>query len=179
MHATYCTPSLSRNKHQGAALIVGLIFLLVLTMIGVTTIQTSSLEERMAGNRRDSYVALLATETALRSAEGLVNTWTEGAPVFNVTTVPPTPAPDPNLAASWSAANSRELTGFVGLQTNGNNPRFMLEKADETTINTENTGITKKDSEVFYVTARSTGASGTAQVTVQSSVRRALSTPVY
>lgn len=56
--------------HQtGAALIVGLVMLLVMTVLGVAAMQTSLLEEKMAGNYRDQNLAFQAAEAALRDAE--------------------------------------------------------------------------------------------------------------
>lgn len=60
--------------HQtGAALITGLIFLVVLSMIGVTAARMSTLEERMSGNMRDRSLAMQAAEMALRDAEADLN----------------------------------------------------------------------------------------------------------
>lgn len=56
-------------RQNGAALITGLIFLVVLTMIGITAARMSTLEERMSGNMRDRAVAMQAAELALRDAE--------------------------------------------------------------------------------------------------------------
>jgi len=50
-------------------MITALIFLVMLTIIGVTAARMSSLEERMAGNMRDRDVALRAAEMCLREAE--------------------------------------------------------------------------------------------------------------
>lgn len=58
-----------RDRQQGIALVVGIIFLLLMTLIGVTAIQTTSLDERMAGNVRDRNLAFQAAEAALRDAE--------------------------------------------------------------------------------------------------------------
>lgn len=57
------------NRQSGAALITGLVFLVVLTMLGITSARMSSLEERMAGNTRDRALAMNAAEMALRDAE--------------------------------------------------------------------------------------------------------------
>lgn len=54
---------------SGAVLIVSLIMLLLLTLIGVTAMQTTTLEEKMAGNLRDKSLAFQAAESALRAAE--------------------------------------------------------------------------------------------------------------
>jgi type IV pilus assembly protein PilX len=59
----------SKQPQQGAALITGLIFIVMLTIIGVTATRMASLEERMAGNMRDRSLAMQAAELALRDAE--------------------------------------------------------------------------------------------------------------
>jgi type IV pilus assembly protein PilX len=56
-------------RQTGAVLITGMIFLVVLMMLGVTSTRMTSLEERMSGNMRDRNVALQAAELALRDAE--------------------------------------------------------------------------------------------------------------
>jgi len=58
-----------RTKQSGAALIVGLIFLVILTLLGLTAMQTGIMEERMAGNSRDRNLAFQAAEAAMRDAE--------------------------------------------------------------------------------------------------------------
>jgi len=57
------------TRQSGAALITGLIFLVVLTMIGITAARMSTLEERMSGNMRDRSIAMQAAELTLRDAE--------------------------------------------------------------------------------------------------------------
>ena len=59
----------AKRRQSGAALVVGLIFLIVLTLLGLTAAQTGIMEERMAGNTRDRNVAFQAAEAALRDAE--------------------------------------------------------------------------------------------------------------
>ena len=65
---THSAP-ISARRQTGAALITGLIFLVILSIIGVTAARMSSLEERMSGNMRDRLVAMQAAELALRDAE--------------------------------------------------------------------------------------------------------------
>jgi type IV pilus assembly protein PilX len=59
----------ANNRQTGAALITGLIFLVVLSMIGITAANMSTIEERMSGNMRDRSLAMQAAELALRDAE--------------------------------------------------------------------------------------------------------------
>lgn len=54
---------------SGAALITSLIFMSILTVLGMTTLGTSILESRMAGNARDRVLAFQAAEMGLRDAE--------------------------------------------------------------------------------------------------------------
>lgn len=59
-------------KQQGAVLIVALIILLLLTIIGLSSMRGTVLQENMAGNMRDSNLALQASEAALRKGEQIV-----------------------------------------------------------------------------------------------------------
>ncbi|WP_310446606.1 pilus assembly protein [Thiobacillus sp.] len=64
-------PCIGQNVscQRGVALITGLIFLVVLTLLGITAARMSSLEERMSGNTRDRSLAMQAAEMTLRDAE--------------------------------------------------------------------------------------------------------------
>lgn len=57
------------RRQQGAALVVGLIILVVLTLIGVQAMRTNIVQERMAGNMRERNIAFQAAEAALRVGE--------------------------------------------------------------------------------------------------------------
>jgi len=67
--------SIFRNPHasitgsqQGAALVMALVILLILTLLGVTAMGTSSLEEKMAGNIQEATRAFEAGESGLNKA---------------------------------------------------------------------------------------------------------------
>jgi type IV pilus assembly protein PilX len=57
------------NKESGVVLVVSLIMLMLITLIGVSAMQNTGLEEKMAGNLRDRNMAFQAAEAALRDAE--------------------------------------------------------------------------------------------------------------
>ena len=63
------TPGGRFPKQRGAVLIISLIVLLLMTLIGVTSMQNSNLQERMAGNTLEMNRAFQAAEMALRQAE--------------------------------------------------------------------------------------------------------------
>lgn len=57
------------RRQSGAVLAVSLLMLLVMTLIGISGIGVTSLEEKMAGNTRDRNLAFQAAEAALRAGE--------------------------------------------------------------------------------------------------------------
>lgn len=61
-----------RSKQLGVALFISLVLLLVLTIIGVSSVQTTSLEVRMTRNEHDRVLAFQAAESALRDAEAAI-----------------------------------------------------------------------------------------------------------
>lgn len=62
-------PPRAASPQRGAALITGLIFMVVLTLLVVSAMRGTILEERMAGNARDADLAFQAAEAALRTGE--------------------------------------------------------------------------------------------------------------
>ena len=57
------------KKQRGAVLIFALLVLLVMTVLGVSGVGNSVLEERMSGNYQQSHASFQSTEFALRVAE--------------------------------------------------------------------------------------------------------------
>ena len=62
-------PTRFPQRERGAALVIGLIIMVLLTLLGLTTMRTSSLEIRMAGHSADRNMAMQSAEAALRAAE--------------------------------------------------------------------------------------------------------------
>lgn len=62
----------SLNHQAGVVLAVSLIFLVLLTLIGLTGTQVTSLEEKMSSNSKDQNIAFQAAEAALRGGEANV-----------------------------------------------------------------------------------------------------------
>ncbi|MGC1547765.1 MAG: PilX N-terminal domain-containing pilus assembly protein [Rhodanobacter sp.] len=61
--------STSVHTQRGAALIVALVFLLLMTILALSASSRSLLQERMAGGLRNAQQAEMSAETALRGAE--------------------------------------------------------------------------------------------------------------
>ncbi|HPF28453.1 MAG TPA: PilX N-terminal domain-containing pilus assembly protein, partial [Steroidobacteraceae bacterium] len=62
------------RAQRGAILVTSLLLLLVLTIIGLTAMRMTSLQERMAGSTRDLNLAFQGAEAALRDGETLIAT---------------------------------------------------------------------------------------------------------
>ena len=63
---------LHSRRQRGVALFISLVLLLVLTIIGVSSVQTTTLETRMARNEHDALLAFQSAESALRDAENFL-----------------------------------------------------------------------------------------------------------
>ena len=63
---------------EGFVLIVGLVILGLLTMLALSGMRDSTIQEKMAGASRDSGLAFQAAETALRDAENCITGATPG-----------------------------------------------------------------------------------------------------
>ena len=121
-------------KQSGAVLFVGLMMLLIMSLIAITGMQTSTLEVRMAGNTRDSLVALQTAEAALKAGETLLDT-----SVLNLTDFDTNGSDglydnsnDQLLSTlNWTAADSRSYAGFnpSNVETA---PRYIIQHIAET-----------------------------------------------
>jgi len=173
------------SKQRGAALIVSLIILLVMTLIGVTSMQTTVMQEKMAGNSRDLSTAFQAAEAAARAGE----VWLAGL----------TAMPDPTICAPISGAcalwNANEgatalftTTGASGYTDNGlwasarsatlplsptgtmAQPQFFVELIadDDNQTGGQQQDLNNAFLNVYSVTARGTGGTTTANAFVQT-----------
>ena len=114
---------LRRMKHQrGVVLMVALIFLLLLTILGVGASGRSLLQERMAGSLRNASMADAAAQTTLRGVEWML--WSGAASLMAAPTACGAGALaggcyryDPGNAAAYGSngvvTNFRNGTGWV------------------------------------------------------------------
>jgi type IV pilus assembly protein PilX len=173
-------------------LIISLIMLLLLTLIGVTAIKTTTLEEKMASNLRDQNLAFQAAETALRAGESVVmlnspafsvaNNGTGGTGLYT-TIGTGALASYYNDPAIWTDA--AKVATYAGGSLNYINsaPRYIIEELTPTPSTSGTTTNTSGSLEAgtaagsqtitwYRITARGTGASDNAVVILQSIYRR-------
>lgn len=75
-----------RRTQKGAVLFIALIFLVILTLLGVAATGTSILQEKMTGSMRNRQLGLMGAESALRGGEAKI--WNLA---YNATTALPLP----------------------------------------------------------------------------------------
>jgi type IV pilus assembly protein PilX len=162
----------SRHSQQGAALILSLILLLVLTLLGLSSMRTALLEERMAGNMRDLSLAFEAAEAGLREAE----LWLDQRPVEAALATEyfvyaPDTAPDlTDQTHTWW--QNDEKTAAYGIADSNpldevrSQPRFVIE--DRGFVKDDLDPANIAGIQFFRVTARGTGGTDTAQALTQN-----------
>lgn len=65
-------------RQTGAALFISLMFLIILTLIGISAANVGIMQERMAGNVRETNEAFQSAESTLREVEAEVRALVEG-----------------------------------------------------------------------------------------------------
>jgi len=183
------------ERQKGVVLVISLLILLVMTVIGVSGMQSSQLEEKMAGHFRDSDLTFQAVEAALRVGEGIAQTQSTTTPVnsgfpaytdsdgtcpdgaINNCTSGLCPTPDKDCTPRW------EDTGFNGwvtanaVVTGGlvTTPQYFVEYLGATfpctrAANACNAGPGTPGCNCrrYRVTARISPSNGRAAVTLQS-----------
>ncbi len=133
-----------RNAQRGAVLAISLMILLVMTMIGVASMGTTTLQEKMANNNNQRQIAFQAAEAALRAGEAFLaanilsvsdlvtnfnatspvaGLYSQRAPVVGMATYPSTV----NIFddASWLIAGNAVV--LTTLTTVSQQPRYIVE----------------------------------------------------
>ncbi|TAL43764.1 MAG: hypothetical protein EPN89_15120 [Methylovulum sp.] len=167
----------TRLQHQsGAVLVISLVMLLALTLIGITGTQTTSLEEKMAGNWRDKNLAFQAAESALTAGEIAA----AAAPAIACPGANPAGYYLPldlncdgikeatavwDNAAIWSD-DTKSVKYTVDLANLSASPRYIIEDMGATDC--PGSAIGALDCNNYRITARATGGSTDTVVMVQS-----------
>ena len=60
------------SSQSGMVLVTSLVILMILTMLGLSSVQGTSIQELISRNQRDSNIAFNAAETAIVHAEGVL-----------------------------------------------------------------------------------------------------------
>lgn len=164
------------SRQRGVVLIVSLIMLLVITLIAVSSMQGTVLEEKMAGNTKDRNLAFQTTESGVREAESYI----EG--VASLGAFPGTgglyglASAEPYYAASTTWSDPTQHVVAASNYGSYEAPRYFIKhfttvKGTEGAMNMSGYGDNKGtgDVSIFKITARGTGGSAdSAEVILRS-----------
>lgn len=179
-HATTCTRRYTQRRTQrhtqrGAVLILSMILLLVLTLLGLSSMRTATLEEKMAGNMRDRNLAFEATESALREGEAWIARQTDLQQmtaqefVYDAGDLPTASIQsedwwDDNPTAVYGAVEQ----GAAELPNVHTQPEFVVEERAFVPDSLVAGFEPSKGNRIYRVVARGTGATDTAQALAES-----------
>ena len=171
----------SRQRQSGAVLIVSLLILVLLTLLGLTAIQASTVQERIAGNARSLDLAFQATEAALRAAERrleqpsvpLTNGSVAGWYRWNNSVTPPTW----RTPAIWEDTSKTRLTYALGADEGWNvasAPQYAIEELPPMPdVGGSLDGSAAMSEDVMYrISARGFGGNTNSVVILQTTYRR-------
>lgn len=140
------------RREQGIALVIALVFLLMLTILGVAVMNTASLEGRMSGNTQEMNRAFLAAESAFDYVFKDASVYSVLLYPSNEVTADPVYYPNPtNWHSKVEVTVTRDLDTKVlprprdrlksfGIGSGGAN--FVM-KSDATTISNANSKLTQ------------------------------------
>ncbi|MES9845960.1 MAG: PilX N-terminal domain-containing pilus assembly protein [Candidatus Sedimenticola sp. PURPLELP] len=161
----------SGSSQGGVVLMSGLIILTVLTLLGISRIQATQLEARMAGNYSQRTTAFEAAEAAVRAAEIYLDSKANlsGFDADGSDGLYACSSDDRWKGIDWDA-KAVKLTGFhsayivehCGTFSQDRDARMLNRDSYD---NESGSGGTR---ERFLITARGTGPSGSGQVFIQA-----------
>jgi Tfp pilus assembly protein PilX len=106
------------SRQTGAALFISLLFLAIMTLLGLSSMQGNTLEERMASNQEDRGRAMQAAELALRVVEEMLKQQATDGQAFRANRfIPcgvapgvaiPEPNPGPSAVGLWDSSGIRQ-----------------------------------------------------------------------
>jgi len=171
------------RTQSGVVLVISLIILLLLTIIGLSAMQTTSLEEKMAGNLRDKSLAFQMAESALRAAEvglpivssAFTNTGTgsSGLGSFGYgfyTDTPTISMADTDVSNDSFWMNNPVATSpITGLGNGIHSPDYIIQKLPLIfPLGPVILGVKTKTYQPYKITVRATGGTTNAVVILQS-----------
>lgn len=160
MKAKHKTAQRTGPRERGMALIVSLVFLLLLTLIGISSMQNATLQEKMSGSVKLRNESFQIAEAAVRAGESVVQgnnyklaTCTRCAPPADATIV--------------SAAGANAATGVTWSAITGG---FWAVQKIATTIDPVNINSVGTDTSYSWTLYRITGVgvSGNSRTVVES-----------
>ena len=166
------------SRQQGATLAVALIFLFLITLLGVSAIQVTSMQEKMSSNLQDKEFSFNAAESALAAGEKWVLDLTREPTTFTLCS--PYPCVQETYinitlgtqTESWWQSHSASYS--TPLDNITTSPRYIIEflqfVADSPVLG--DSSVKSKGTFYYKITARGTGSSDNSVSVLQTTIGR-------
>lgn len=158
-----------KAQQTGVVLVVSLIMLLLLTLISLTAMQVTGLEEKMAGNMRDQNLAFQTAESTLNTAEAGLSLTTifDAAGTGGFYSVASTiPTDTAILLATFWTTNPIATYDTSGFGNGIADAKYIVQ--DLGLVACHGSGLSAGDCHAYRVTARATGGSQNSMIMLQS-----------
>lgn len=175
------------HHQQGAALIVALILLLIMSILGISSVRTTVMEEKMAAASYDRSLAFQAAEAALRAGEAVALAQSTASPKnaafpnaglytnanTNCETSPCNAQglcaqPDPDCPSRWLAPGFNNWTNAPKVSDIAGTPQYFVEYLGNNFPCTPGDATSPANCSNYRITARSNTGPGRANVVLQS-----------
>ena len=123
-------PVASARRQRGATLVVVLILLLVMTLLGLASLRSTVLEERMTSNLLDRSLGFQVAEAGLREAEAALNP-NPTFPTAGCNALGHCARPDPTAVERWLDPGFNAWATASVSDTNTDAPRYIVEEMGE------------------------------------------------
>lgn len=172
------------RPQRGAALIVSLLMLTVLSLLGISAMNSSTMQERMSSHLRDSQLAFESADAALRDSELWIDAQAEPLSPCNSVAVgcllfkpPALHSLDGAAGQPWWVTEDNSWWQQYGhdfidagknIEQTTADPRAIIEQVERVPDSLV-VGVAPQSSRIYYrITARGVGGSPWAQTVVQS-----------
>ena len=175
--------TINHSRQTGAALFMSLIFLLVLTILGLASMNDSVMQTKMASAVQDSNIALQGAESAARDAENQIETNVASLVLFTdegnagLYSNTSSTLPDYFNQGSWASDSTKTISGSTVVKGVKEQPRYFIQYVGFVNQEDANASINMSnysheagtgDVHGFKIISRSTGASGNTQRLIES-----------
>ena len=161
-----------RHGQRGVVLISAVVFLLVLSLLGVWSVSNAVLQERMAGSTRHRGLAFEGAEAAIKHAEATIVQWRLQAFDGSNGLLPYDPA-QPNDTAYWQDEArwvSVRTVPSGTLNTLAEAPVYVVQKLPNSPNPASDPANPTFNLENYRITARAKGGDSSAVVILQAVV---------
>ena len=171
-----------KQNQTGAALIICLMMLTIATLVGLSAVSSTVLEEKMAGNIRNKHLSFQSAEAGLRAGELVGSGLTETTAFVGASGLYPRSKPgdvdgNPGVYATYPAWDTIASSDWVDI-TNGTGlptfPQFIIEDFGEMPLD-ESCGHDIEDltcdRPVYRITARAEGLNSNSVTMIQSTYK--------